>query len=548
MIEYIISTIILLLSFIIYCFSACKKDYKGSDEKLQNKILSKYKKFKLPKIKKSFDDFCYPKSYSVQPQQAFLGEYMSPRNQGAKPKAMIAYHKIGSGKSCVMIRVGEQWIEHSEKQGKILKPLVLMPASLIPGFRDELRGNCAEFNYNVQNDEKHKLSDKRIDTRYNIMSYNKFLENPPLHATVLMIDEVQNALSENGQLHKAIVHFINKNDTTPILLLTGTPVFDNPKDLISLAQLLRIDADSSMLSPEYIKEIYKDHISFFSGAPPYVFPKTTITIVKCRMSKHQTKWYTSEIEAEKSSHGNILLNTVANNFYIKSRQRSNIVYPNGLVSDAGLDALTNNIIHTSLDTYSCKLSNLMKKLKKNKLSFIYCEFTGEFGIAAIIKCLESYKYTNYLKAGSGSKRYVVWSGDQTMQEKSRIREAFNSEDNDNAERIQIIIGSPAIRSGVNLRRVLDAYVLSPCWNNSQLEQIYGRIIRFCSHKSLPIKERIANIYIYAAVIHSYKESDAITPDNSVDLYMLNMAEEKKEINKDYTQALIDVAIDKKLFQ
>jgi hypothetical protein len=97
-------------------------------------------------------------------------------------------------------------------------------------------------------------------------------------------------------------------------------------------------------------------------------------------------------------------------------------------------------------------------------------------------------------------------------------------------------------------RIRGVHILSPYWNWSRLQQIYGRAVRFCSHKSLPAKMREVEIYIYCAVIHGYRDGDEITPENSIDLYMLNIADKKKEENEPYLRALMDVSIDKLLFQ
>jgi hypothetical protein len=158
-------------------------------------------------------------------------------------------------------------------------------------------------------------------------------------------------------------------------------------------------------------------------------------------------------------------------------------------------------------------------------------------------------YRDYLEDGAGKRRYVVWSGEQTLKEKGVIRNVFNNVDNDNASQIQIVIGSPAIKEGVSLLRMSEVHILSPYWNWSRLQQIYGRAARFCSHKSLPARYREVEIYIYVAVINGYKpDLINITPDESIDAYMLDIADKKKKENEPYLEALMDVAVDRGLFQ
>lgn len=542
--------IIFIISLLACCINHSGKDGSGDiparddcarftgGTPIQDKIAKKYKKYKIPKRRKSFEEFCYPKAFAIQPQQAFLGDYFAPSNNKTSPKALLAFHKIGSGKSCVMIQVAERWTDEG-------RPLILIPASLIPGFRDELRGKCSDIDFTNDNIKK---SNRAIDRKYNIMSYNKFLESPPRHAPIMMIDECQNLLNESGNIYAAVRNFIQRNDNMPVLLLTGTPVFDNPNNLVALSRLLRLDADSAQLSPKYMAELLNDKVSFFAGAPQYTFPKTEVIVDICRMSKLQTRWYQSEVEAEKSIHGRITLHNITNNFFIKSRQRANIIYPSGLVGEAALQSLTQSLITSSLGKYSCKYAKMITRLKKGRLAFIYVEFTELYGIASITKCLDALGFSNYFTSGPGRRRYAIWSGQQSMTEKAKIRNIFNDPSNNDASQLQFIIGSPAIKEGVNLMRIREVHIISPYWNHSRLEQIYGRAVRFCSHKTLPIRERTVNIYIYAAVTHNYRAFEEVTPENSIDLYMLQVADEKREMNEPYVQMLMDVAIDKKLFQ
>ena len=539
MLSYIISTIVVLFTFITYLIFGRKRTIEGGS-KIQAIVAKKYKKYKLPKKRATFQEFCFPKSYQVQPQQEFLGEYMAPANQPKRPKTILVNHLIGAGKTCVAIQIAQRWTKYG-------KPLILMPASLMGGFYDEMRGNCANIDYGKATSKTElEISNAEIDKDYNIMSFNKFLTAKRLTAPIIIIDEVQNVINENGEYYKAIVEFIEKNVDIPVVIMTGTPVFDNYGELVPIARLLRIDCDydKDMLTPAIARTLFEDKVSFFAGAPSYTFPKTYINIVKCRMSKYQSRWYKSEVEAEQGAN-NIKLNKINNNFYIKSRQRSNIVYPRGIADET---AMTKSIAIDHIDTYSAKLHKMAKKITKGKLSFVYTDFTGIYGISAIIKYLKYRGYRDYLKDGAGKKRYVIWSGEQTLAEKARIRTIFNSPANDDASQIQIVIGSPAIKEGVSLMRVREVHIFSPYWNWSRVQQVYGRSARFCSHKSLPAKEREVEIYIYCSVVWNYKDADVVTPDNSIDLYMLQVADEKKREAEPYLEALMDVAIDKKLFQ
>ena len=195
----------------------------------------------------------------------------------------------------------------------------------------------------------------------------------------------------------------------------------------------------------------------------------------------------------------------------------------------------------SIDRYSAKFPALIKKLCRGGLSFVYSAFTNKYGIEMIVFLLEREGYKNFERDGPGKKRYAIWSGDQSQDKKRKIKKIFNSEENDDCSQIQIIIGSPAIKEGVSLFRVRYVHILEMYWNYSRLEQIYGRAVRYCSHKTLKPAERNVQIIYY----HSY--NPLVKRDNenylySIDAYMMYLAEKKKDENKQFNQLLKSVSI------
>jgi hypothetical protein len=514
---------------------------------LQREIARTYVKYKQ-KHQPTFDEFCYPKSFTVQKQQLFAGDYMAP---GTHNKELLVFHKIGAGKTCLSIQVAERW----KRKGK---PIFVMPASLIPGFRNELRSPCAGSMYLTEDesDEMHdsspgsiewheiiKRSDDRIDAAYHIFSYNKFVSDGyKIDAPLIIIDEVQNVNNPAGSFYRAIIDWIESHPKAAIVLMSGTPIFDNPAEITSLARLLRIDAPE--ITPTNIPKLFAGKISYYAGAPDYTFPEAKVAIAKCYMSNFQARWYVSTVEAEMKKSGDIRLHEIKNDFYVKSRQRSNIVYPNGLGGDDGLDSLTPKIIRTSLQTYSAKFARLITKLKRGKLAFVYTGFTEYGGIAAIVKCLKAFGWKDFSEDGAGTRRFAVWSGDTTHRNKDIIRAVFNSPANDNSGQIQIIIGSPSMKEGVSLMRVRQVHVLELYWNHSRLSQVYGRVLRYCAHKILAPEHRNVKILIYAAITKKFKGVPG--PLNSIDLYMLAIADRKRQENEPYIDAMIGCAVDRGL--
>ena len=89
MFNILASILLFALTILIYIVSLFTDvDYSGGGvdltggADLQAETLKKYKHLRAKKKHPSFDEFCFPKSFSIQNQQKFAGEYMKP----ASPK------------------------------------------------------------------------------------------------------------------------------------------------------------------------------------------------------------------------------------------------------------------------------------------------------------------------------------------------------------------------------------------------------------------------------------------------------------------------------
>lgn len=510
----------------------------------QRAVAREYARYKAPKTAPTFEEFCFPRKYKLQRQQLFMADFMKPV---AKPKEALVFHNMGAGKTCLAIQVMKRWC----KRGK---PLIVMPAALIPGFRAEMRSPCGglpgngESPYAMSNEnplvpgsreynDALDESDNEIDRDYHIMSFNKFAESGSrINAPLIIVDEVQNVSSGDGAFFGAIIKWIEAHSDATVMIMSGTPIFDSIAEIYSLARMLRIKSEA--ITPKNIPRLFDGKVSYFAGAPAYTFPRVHVKIVKCEMSKNQAKWYANQVAVEKSVHGTKELE-MPKNFYIGTRMRANIALPSGQKDDRGLRELTADKVRM-LENYSCKFVKLVKRLTRDGLALVYSGFVGAAGIAAITTILDILGWKNFLTDGPGAKRYAVFSGDTTSRQKDLIRATFNDSSNDDAQKIRVIIGSPSIKEGVSLMRIESVHIMEAYWNHSRLAQIYARAVRYCSHKSLPKASRAVTIYIYCA----WTKKPLPTPDNSIDLYMLAIADKKRDQNWPYIQALINCAVDR----
>lgn len=545
-------------------------DYpKLNEENYYKKINKIYKKYKIER-KKTFRETCFPKKYELQNPQEFVGQYINPKT---KYKSLLIYHKIGSGKTCSLIQIGEQW----KKRKNII---VVLPASLIDNFRNELRSKCGNNEY-ISNEEIELLkglkigskeynkiidkSDEKINKYYKIYSYNKFiskLQNNKLKLIdqLLLIDEIHNLISEYGIYYDVIYNAIKKTSKDFIIVIaSATPMFDKPYEIGLAMNLLKIPDEFPKSQKDFydkyiniitkndkviyemkniddFKQKIKGYISYFEGANPTTFPEIKIKYVKCEMSKLQEDLYEKITKSIYKNEDTTKMKDLSNDFFIGTRIVSNVVFPNEKISDNGLKSFTKNIITKSLKKYSPKIYEIMKKISRTSGKiYIYSSFRNYGGIDSLIAVLNAYGYLNYKKNDIGRRRYAILSGTESQKYRTKVKNIYNSPSNICGCDLKILVLSPAIKEGISFFGVRQIHILEPYWNLSRIYQIIGRGSRFCSHKDLPIKKRKLKVYIYLAISKKLKET--------VDEHIYNLALIKNNIIKEFEKAIIESSID-----
>lgn len=536
-------------------------------------ITKKYKKYKIRPTKETIDDFCAPKQFKLQPQQAFLADYFSSKDA---PPGMLVYHQIGAGKTCATISV-------AEKLKNKLKIIVVVPAALIGNFMDELRSPCPGYDYITQTEQKNllklkindpeytqiiKKTEERIKKFYTIYSYHKFVElaqnnKIKLKDTLLIIDEVQNMVSLTGTFYKTLKKLIDNSDNSlKILILSATPMFDRPNEIGLTLNLLKpkvefpigVDFNQEFLSgnglnyktinmKKFIK-LSKGLVSYYRGAPPYTYPEQIFKVVKCQMSDFQFKSYLSALSSEgdyiKGAFKNVDILNLPPNFFLGTRMVSNISFPNKSIGELGFASFKNDhLMMQNINKYAIKFVKILKKIKKSTgPTFIYSNFKDFGGLRSFIKFIEYHGFKNYKTHGEGLNRYSVWSGDEPHRMKEEIKQIYNQKENKDGSRIKIMLGSPSVKEGVSFKRVRQVHILEPYWNMSRILQIIGRAIRFCSHSDIPKNDRNVEVYLYLATRNG---------EETIDQYIWSLAKEKDKIIQSFETVLKEVAIDCELF-
>lgn len=549
--------------------------YPSIDDNNFNQLITrKFKPYYIKKQKFTMKQLCQPKKFKLQSSQKLVADFMSPKSPY---KSLLVFHQIGSGKTCTAITVAEQW-----KNKKNI--LVLTPASLIDNFRDELRSPCGFNNYLTIKEQQQlkklkitdpqyqsiiKKSNERISKYYQIMSYHKFINlslknNISLKNTLLIIDEVQNMVSESGTFYKVLSQKINKApDDLRILLLSATPMFDRPQEIGLTLNLLRpkekfpigknfVDTYLKKKGNNYTPKNMSDFknkitglVSYYRGADPISYPDVNFKVKRYKMEEFQYKSYLGSLSNDDGYiRGAFKSEDILNlptNFLIGPRVISNIAFPNKCTGMDGLKCFRGEYLELqNLKNYSIKFYHIIRKLKKSEgPCFVYSNFKTYGGIDSFVKVLKKHGWKDFKKYGEGKKRFAIWSGEETIEYKSIVKNTFNQPKNIYGDKLHLILGSPSIKEGVTLKRLDQMHILEPYWNLSRMLQIIGRGVRYCSHVDVPKKRRLVNIFLYLAKTKDNKES--------VDEYIWKIAKQKAKLIDKFERIMKEHAIDCETF-
>ena len=480
-------------------------------------------------------------AFQLQDHQQFLKQKLRDIDR------LLLFHGIGSGKTCSAISLAAAAYEMKMKN----KFVVVLPASLKGNFMKELNGPCGE-----------QISPlNRFKKRFDVMSYQGFVKRYQkkdlrLNHTLVIVDEVQNVVSETGEMYKVFLEAFQKMRGSKLVCLSATPMFDKPVEIALLGNLLVKSKDDFQLptipvqfgrlvrnQPNLLYHFFKDKISYFRGSDPRAYPVKVEHRVDCVMSPFQRQVYLESI-----GHLDItnLEKVLQRAFLIAPRQTSNLVLPNG-----GVGKLKPSEVGPDFDVkkYSTKFYQCIRTIENSPGPvFVYSNFVTSSGIDAFMTILSKvYGYKAYRSEskkdlqGDGHVRFGVFRAN-TPEENTKLIKMYNAPENRDGSLMKVIIGSPTMKEGVSLLRTRQIHILDPYWNRSRTEQIMGRGVRFCSHADLPLEERKVDVYHYYAV-PSEKEAGV-----SVDLRILQLSHEKSRRINLIETILKETAIDCERFR
>lgn len=448
------------------------------------KIYREFREFVQKRDERSMDEICRNNEgeFKLQAQQVFLREYMKTYKSWDK---LVLYHCLGSGKTCTSITMAEEYM----RLYPLGKVKVILPARLRTNFMDELNSACAANTANKK--------------RYQIYSFEKF-KIEAFKATniqewiadftrdsMIIVDEVHNLLSDaykpqvlkaalsSGTIRKGekgmntiLFMMLTKfaQDSSKFLLLTATPIFDNIYQLKLLTQAVKPKAKIPVKTDlKTLVEHLRGKVSYFPGTSLNAYPAKEYNFVQVPLTKKQdtATFNILNKQGEKED--------VAESFMIKQRQ---------ITIDAP------------------KINALVKSIKsKPGKHLVYCTFIKN-GLNKVIDALKAAGFEEaFSKTTTAAPTFALWDGSINDKDKQLIKKTVNSLENIDGKIIKVILGSPSIKEGVSFKHIQHVHILDPVWNQSAIDQLEGRAIRYCSHVDIPIDHPFLKRQV---MIHRYK--------------------------------------------
>lgn len=588
-----------------------KNQYQFPDSPLFGETLKK-KEFNIDKKYKS--DISY-----LEPYQLLIRNYIS---RYTPYENVLLYYDLGTGKTCAAISIAEGFRELLVARDTQRKIVVLVKNKNIQkNFINELMSDCTGEEYSLPTKELAK----KINSLYTFITYGTFVNKvlgireyekddlgistneelsrrkvtdsiKDLSNCVIIVDEAHNIT--NNEIYTALEQVLDNSYNTRLVLLSATPIYDNPREIFELANLLsKGSRDSSKLpirgelirqnylerytSPYLNENILKGGVVYptilglerlseaLRGKISYVpinnvsFPKRrdigrdlipnrkgTTKVVYCQMSRWQ---YDGYVKA--------LLEEADTSLYKSASDASTIVYPGGGDPESHLygkegflsvfkksggnwvpkEGYRDLLVGDNLKKVSVKLARLIEYIQRSDGPiFIYSNFVNYGGISLINLVLTA---NGYSKGTGTAKSFMMYDDSLDPESRDKLRKSFNSERNRRGEFIKILVGSPIASEGITLKAVRQVHILEPTWNMSKLEQIIGRCIRNYSHDILPIEDRRVDVFKYVSVYSPKRADEEVPIKFFIDREKYIICEEKNRSNKVVERRLKEIAID-----
>jgi len=307
------------------------------DDNFNEKLLS-LKEFRIYKIDKYNDinnlidfenkskELC--KGFEKSSFQYLIAQYLSYRTPY---KSLLLYYSVGVGKTCSAITIAESLlVNHNSYDEPMI--WVILPSAIEAGFKSQIfemiklndfstiSNQCTGDTYvklaQITNETDKNVAEKKIKqiikSRYRFFTYDNFATyienyNKNISDKVIIVDEAHNIRStniedkdnlnidsknnvDNKRVYNALIKVCKTGFNNKLILLTATPMYNEPKDIYNLFYLLLLNDKRESLyeniinedifdknnnlneeSKKFIIKMSSNYISYLRGNNPFNF-------------------------------------------------------------------------------------------------------------------------------------------------------------------------------------------------------------------------------------------------------------------------------------
>ena len=400
-------------------------------------------------------------------------------------RGLIAVHSIGSGKTLIAATSAITVLNYDPK----LRIIFISPKSLLDNFRQTL----------------HKFYDHVDWERFSFYTYEKFqidYNNGLIdcYNTYLIIDEAHRLRTsfnphklDSAKTVRVVLRAARK--ACKVLLLTATPVVNEPYDISNLISIVRGEL-TPMTKRSFYRTIYskkgqpllgfddffKDCLSVYVRPQDNTYPEVKIHITEIPMSSKYTEEY--------------------------NRVETQLLHPlqKDVLGENDLKPFHNGIrraVNADIEEFNPKLDWVRAHLLKynNRKMVIFSPF-----ISLGIRQLERLVVDFDIKP-----KFGIITGDNTESERQKVIKEYNE---DQIQILLISVGAGGL--GINLIGTRDVVIMQPGWNDVEMEQAMGRAIRFHSHTHLPPNEQKVEVWKLLLVKPDYTVHNELAADQIIE--------------------------------
>lgn len=444
---------------------------------------------------------------------------------------LLVAHGVGSGKTLTSIAAGD---------ALGLPVDAVVPAPLIANYDKEL--------------------DKHLDHRpdnIRIRSYEKAVRDGSVHQDGLVVmDEAHRARNSGTNL----AQIIGKQTQTAKarMLLTGTPVYNQPSDVANLLNTAAgkelLPSDPNMFKRQYVgtRTIEPGFWNKLRGMKPMTEPvlKNRADLVRAAtgyvdVHKGGGDHFPDRVDEEYDvpmsgrQHDIYRFHEGKMPWYLKAKVRAGL--PMTKSESQELNAFQGALRQASNTPrpYIEKMTDEQEERDMPKVRQMADH------LVEMLKKDPQYRgvvYSNYLDGGllpmsrmlnKANVNHRVFHGGVSKLERAQMVKDYNE------GKVPALLVSSSGAEGLDLKGTRSVQVMEPHWNDSKIEQVIGRGIRYKSHDHLPEDQRKVRVMRYYASPPKglLDRMHVTTPDKGIERYLQGTSKTKSELAEQIMDAL-----------